>query len=549
MLNLHVSEKEKVLLMLLPFWTPQIPPLGIACLKSYLICHGFDVKTIDANTDANLNSLYNDYLRSLKECIPEEKRGNYYNVAQDVFRNHLNAFLNFTYKKRHLKLLNSVVSKTFFIELPLERLVELDDLVARFFHQLESFILNVLDREKPSVLGLSVFQDNLAASLFAFRITRDVFPEIMTVMGGGIFASDLAPGSPNFDMFLAKTPYIDHIIVGEGEIQFLKLLRNELPHRGKLHTLNDIDGQLLDLDSAPIPDFSDLNLDFYPYLSTYTSRSCPFQCSFCSETVYWGKYRKKAAARVVSELEQLHTAYGGRLFLMGESILNPIVDDLASELSSSGLSLYWDGYLRVDPCVIVERNAAKWRDAGFYRARLGLESGSPHVLDLMGKKISPALMAESLAKLAGAGIKTTTYWVVGHPGETEEDFQQTLDFLEANAENIYEAWSSPFYVYASGQVGSNQWETQRLPLYCDQEVDSLMLQTWYLDCMPARDVVFERVARFQKHCEDLHIPNPFFLYDFHKADERWKMLHETAVPSLAELRGRRSSSSVAGQIV
>lgn len=537
----HVRKNEKILLMLMPFWTPQIPPLGIACLKSFLQDNGYEVKTVDANTDSDLNSLYNEYLNVLRECVPEDHRGNFYNVAQDVFRNHLNAYLNFTYKKRHLRLLNTIAGKTFFTELEKDDLSRLDDLVARFFHQMESFVLEILDREKPTILGLSVFQDNLATSLFTFRLTKDVFPEIRTVMGGGIFASDLAPGSKNFESFLSRTPFIDHIIVGEGENLFLELLENGVPGTEKWMSLQDIEGRLLDLDNAPLPDFSDLNLDFYPYLSTYTSRSCPFQCSFCSETVYWGKYRKKNAYKVVSEMGRLSDSYGGRLFLMGESILNPIIVELAEELNSQKSDWYWDGYLRVDPKVVAAGNAKKWREAGFYRARLGLESGSPHVLGLMGKKIDPSLMRQSLAALADVGTKTTTYWVIGHPGETEEDFRQTLDFLSENAENIYEAWSSPFYYYDSGQVSSSQWGAKRMALYSDSEVESLMLQTWYLDCSPSREEVFDRMRRFQKHCEDLNIPNPYFLYEFHKADERWKILHDQAVPSLAELRKQRSS--------
>ena len=40
----------------------------------------------------------------------------------------------------------------------------------------------------------------------------------------------------------------------------------------------------------------------------------------------------------------------------------------------------------------------------------------------------PSVVSKALASLAGAGIKTTTYWVIGHPGETESDFQSLLEF-------------------------------------------------------------------------------------------------------------------------
>jgi hypothetical protein len=41
------ESNKTILLMLLPFWTPLIPPLGISCLKSFLISKGYKVKNYD----------------------------------------------------------------------------------------------------------------------------------------------------------------------------------------------------------------------------------------------------------------------------------------------------------------------------------------------------------------------------------------------------------------------------------------------------------------------------------------------------------------------
>ena len=40
--------------MLMPFWTSLIPPMGIACLKSFLQDHGFRVRAVNANEDLEL---------------------------------------------------------------------------------------------------------------------------------------------------------------------------------------------------------------------------------------------------------------------------------------------------------------------------------------------------------------------------------------------------------------------------------------------------------------------------------------------------------------
>jgi radical SAM superfamily enzyme YgiQ (UPF0313 family) len=357
-------------------------------------------------------------------------------------------------------------------------------------------------------------------------------------MGGGVFADYLAKGSMNFEIFLEITQsYIDKIIIGEGEILLLKLLRGELPAPQRVYTLQDIDWEILDLSSAPILDLDDFNPDKYPYLVSYTSRSCPFQCSFCSETLQWGKYRKKNRGQIVEELKILNKRYGSRLFLLSDSLLNPVIIELANEFSKQDLDIYWQGWLRVDNLTSGIENAILWRQSGFYQARLGIESGSQHVLDMMGKKITLDQIRAAIFSLANTGIKTTTLWVIGHPGETEEDFKQTLDLIEELRDDIYEAECRPFYYYPSGQVGSDYWkEMKKIPLYPDNARKVLRFQTWDLDCQPLREVTYQRVNRFVQHCKQLNIPNPYSMYDIYEADIRWKKLQKNAVPSLADLK-------------
>ncbi|UCH98127.1 MAG: hypothetical protein JSV88_15095, partial [Candidatus Aminicenantes bacterium] len=68
--------EEKILLVLLPFWDPQIPPLGIACLKSFLRKNHFEVKSVDANLDLQFRELHDDYFAMLKKMIPAHQQGN-----------------------------------------------------------------------------------------------------------------------------------------------------------------------------------------------------------------------------------------------------------------------------------------------------------------------------------------------------------------------------------------------------------------------------------------------------------------------------------------
>lgn len=529
-----------ILLSLLPFWEPQIPPLGISSLKAFLEKNDYNVKTKDFNTLETFSEIHNRYLKILETFIPGNKRGNFNNLGQDVIRNHLMAHLHYEEKNKDLyfRLVKTLIYKTFYEEVNEPAVQELTGTADEFYHALEHSFLRLLSKDIPGVLGLSVYRGNLAASMFAFKLTRNHYPQVKTVMGGAVFAGELAVGSVNLDYFLERTPYIDKFIVGEGERLFLKYLRGELPKTQRVYTIEDIGGETLDIEKAPLPDFSGLDLEFYPNLAAYASRSCPFQCSFCTETIYWGNYRKKRVNQVVEELISLYKKYRSQLFLMCDSLLNPIAADLAGGLIESGVSIYWDGYFRADAQVCSIDNTLHWRRGGLYRARLGIESGSPRVLELMGKKISPKQIKSAISSLAHAGIKTTTYWVIGHPGETEADFQQTLDIIEELRDVIYEAWCSPFNFYLTGQVESKKWKSKSRLLYPPEAKDMLVVQTWTLDCEPSREEALHRVNRFVRHCEKLGIPNPYSMVEFYRADERWKNLHKNAAPSLVEFENK-----------
>jgi radical SAM superfamily enzyme YgiQ (UPF0313 family) len=544
-----VTPDRKILLVLLPFWSPFIPPMGIACLKSYLAPRGFNVKALDANVEAKSRQYYDRYFDTLQGYIPQEKQGNFFNLGFGIWQDHMMAHFNSssTADPAYLELVKTLVYHTYYTRIETHQAKELSSIIKDHYTWLESYVTGLLDRERPAVLGLSVYNSTLPASLFTFKLVRERYPGIRTVMGGGVFADMLAEGSPDLDYFLEQTEnYIDRIIVGEGEGLFLRLLRGELPKNRRVHRLQDSGNRVLDIASLDVPDFSDFDLQHYPHLASFASRSCPFQCSFCSEAFQWGRYRKKGAGQISAQLIRLYNTYDSRLFSMCDSLLNPVITSLAEEFENSDLPIYWDGFLRADPHTCDTDNTAMWRRGGFYRARMGLESGSQKMLDAMGKKISVAQMKDAVASLAYAGIKTTTYWVIGHPGETEEDFQQTLDLVEELKDDIYEADCNPFIYFPTGQANSTRWagEHKSVLLYPPEFREMLMVQTWIMDCYPPREEVYRRLNRFVRHCRKLNIPNPYSLKEIDEADKRWKKLQKHAVPGLLELLESRDSDIV-----
>lgn len=535
-----METEGKTLLMNLPFWSPLIPAMGIAALKGFLQGYGFRVAALDAAAETTLLEFYNRYFDALKEMVPLEKRGNFFNIGHDVLRNHLVAGNCNRDETEYKELVKQLVYQTYFCESSDAQISGLNRIVAEFYTRLQTFILKRVETEKPSLLGLTAHSGNLGPTDFVFRIVKEKYPHIKTVMGGSIFFNHLAKGHPDLDYYLRTAPYIDKVIIGKGEVLLLKYLRGQLPENQRVYTREDLDPAEDEAYTNHLPDLSDFDLQKYFYLATASSESCPFRCSFCNFRTFFGEYKKRDPRPVVKEMTALQERYGHRLFFMNDALLNLTITDLSRELIKTDRVFYLDGYFMVDRAAGDIENTMLWRRAGFYRARMGIESGSPGVLEMMDKKITPDMIKAAVSALAYAGIKTTTYWVIGHPGETEEDFQKTLGLLEELKNDIWEAECNPFTYFFMGQGKGEKWAENRVLLYPETARHMLITQTWILDCQPDRQEIYDRVNRFVRRCRELDIPNPYSAGELYKADVRWEKLHKNAVPTLVDLVNENS---------
>ncbi len=534
-------EKEKILLMVMPYMAPLCPPMGMSCLKSYLGKHGYAVTAVDMMAELEIKEAAYKYLDTLKKFIPLFNQAYFFNVGIDVLKNHFMAYINHTDKQKYIELVKLIVYKNYYVPIDDNQVNQLNYVVEALFAKEEKHLSYLLEKEKPTVVGISVYRGTEAGSLFAFRLVKEKYPHIKTIMGGAIFSQELIPNTPNFESFLEKTPYIDHIVIGEGEILFLKLLQDVLLENKKVYTAEDIKDEIVDLSAIDLPDFSDLDLSRYPLIPSYTSRGCVYHCSFCTEASFWKKYRHKNVQKIVTDLELSAQKYNRRIFVLTDCLINPVVTELAREMIARDLNIYWDVYLKVDKHVCDPEYALLWRRGGFYRARIGIETGSQRVLDLMDKRITVEQSKTALASLASVGIKTTTYWAVGHPGETEADFQATLDFLTEMQDDIYEAEADPFRFFYAGQGSSDSWAEKygNSLVYPEEATAMLMVKTWTLKTEPAREEIYHRLCLFKDHCRKLGITNLDSVSEIYNSDERWKSLHKNAVPTFAEMNDDR----------
>jgi radical SAM superfamily enzyme YgiQ (UPF0313 family) len=530
--------KKKILLMLLPFWPPFIPPMGIASLKGYLNRYNiYDIKNYDLNVNPKFLMIQDNYLNHLKIILPEDKIGNINTDGKDILMYHSLAYLNRNEGKTYFNSLNELFYKTFYIDIDFPELRALDNFISEYYLQLEISLKEVIMSFIPDVLGLSVFDSNLGSSLFAVKIAKDISSDILTFMGGGIFSNQLHPEAYNFNNVIGKMGHlIDKIVIGEGEILFHSILSGKIDSKKKIYTISDINHETVDIAKSGIPDFIDFQLDRYAQLPHFTSRSCPFHCAFCTEPQQWGNYRKKDVSQIASEFIELSEKYDTGSFFLCDSLVDPLITDLSNEMISRDSDIYWDGFLRVSNMSSNIQNTLLWRSGGFYRARLGIESGSDNILKRMNKNINTKQIIDTIKSLAYAGIKTTTYWIAGFPDETEDDFQKTLDLVRELKDDIYSAECHAYAHYPKGQIHTEKW-TDLVKSRFSKDLENLtMIQAWDLNISPSHEEILTRLNRFLMCCKECGISNPYNYSEWQIADERWSRLHENAVPQLLELK-------------
>jgi radical SAM superfamily enzyme YgiQ (UPF0313 family) len=533
----------QIMLVKPPYFTPWTPPLGIAILKSFLAQHGFAATCFDFNVDPELWGMHHKYFATLQK-LENVSINDGYSKLWWILSAHMLAYVNGAGRAGCARVLATSIP-LFGIKYDRAASDALIPLVERFFDRLAERT-DEIDLSHFAAVGTSTYTTSLAASLFVLRRVKEKYPHLLTVMGGGIFADDLALGSDNLNTLIAEYPYVDHMILGEGELLLLKLLEGEFAHK-RVISIADLHGKTLAMGDVPTPDFTDLELSPYYQLTIEGARSCPFQCSFCSETIQWGDYRKKPTDVFVDQVVELARRHDNNAFFMGDSLMNPYLNAFASTLIERQAGIVYDGYLRADKPVANRQFVRRWAASGLYRVRLGIESAAARVLDAMDKMTTPQVISDVLKTLAGQGIRTTTYWIVGFPGETEEDFQETCDFIRAHHQFIYELEAHPYYYYPYGQIGSRLYQCHAL--YPTEVTDVIKFKLWEIDDVtPPRDVRYDRLRRISKLAAELGLPNIYTMAERYAAEERWFQLHPLAAEVYGRTDHRRPAARPSGVI-
>lgn len=232
---------------------------------------------------------------------------------------------------------------------------------------------------------------------------------------------------------LKNFPYVDAIVIGEGEKTFAELIKSSSFDTVEGIAFND-NGQIritpprkrLDLDSVPLPAYDLIDWKLYDTACLVASRGCPFDCTFCSVSPFWGhQVTCRAPEAVAAEMELLEKKYRQNSVMLCDDAIFSNRTWLSQTLQAirrRKLSLSWSCWGRIDQ--VDEELMKELKGSGCDLVAYGVESGSDAVLERIKKKFRVSDV-HSAATLTRKYCKVRINFMWGFPFETLNDFHLT----------------------------------------------------------------------------------------------------------------------------
>jgi radical SAM superfamily enzyme YgiQ (UPF0313 family) len=249
----------------------------------------------------------------------------------------------------------------------------------------------------------------------------------------------------------------DYVLTGEAEERGVRLARILMNGRrdslrgldglGSPHFYNPPQSTIRELDDLPFPawdlfplaNYWDLRFAHGPqgrsrYMPLLTSRGCPYPCEFCVVPATNNqKWRARSAQNVVDEIESLVRTHQVREFHIEDldpTISDQRIRDICDELIRRRLEVTWKiaAGTKVET-IRSEETIDIMAKAGCRYISISPETGSARLLRLMRKPFDLKHAVRLVRRMNQVGIRSQACFVLGYPGETEEDRALTWDLV------------------------------------------------------------------------------------------------------------------------
>ncbi|MFQ5590919.1 MAG: B12-binding domain-containing radical SAM protein [Phycisphaerae bacterium] len=315
----------------------------------------------------------------------------------------------------------------------------------------------------PRVLGLTAMTHMIVTASRIAEAVKRCHPDTIVVLGG--FHGSFLP-----ERTLREFPAFDYIVVGEGELAFLDLVRavfaGEDPSdiqgvASRTGTGYGGAGRIRVNGRGAVPDHLDKlgtpAWELFPPAEMYpimTQRGCPFGCNFCSRP-YGRTLRQRTPEHVVVELRRSVERFGCRhvdFYDETFTVRRDYVQALCAAIIDAGLHRQLTFWSYVHANTIDAPTVRSMKRAGFREVGFGVESGNVEIMRRMHKGVKREDVLRVARILREVGLKYAAYFIIGHPHETKRTVRDTIELAAAmNPDSVAFGIMTPY-------PGTSIWE-------------------------------------------------------------------------------------------
>jgi radical SAM superfamily enzyme YgiQ (UPF0313 family) len=315
-------------------------------------------------------------------------------------------------------------------------------------HLLDEDIARRVRDGRPQVVGIGGMWPYLPRVERLTRLVRQAAPQATIVLGGWMVT--YLP-----ELVLRKTG-CDVCVAGEGEIAFRKLVDAldggadvadvadvpGLVFRRGGRIVNNGMGELIPLTALPMPNWDKFPMAYYLRVGWYfksfctgydrvmgwaVSRGCPGKCNFCTPGTH---LRYKPMDRLAAELHEIEDRFHPTMMYWMDNLTMGSAAQgkrFARMLIDEGFRFRYFLTGRVDR---VDRELLRLlRASGCVCILYGLETANDDLLRFMGKNTTVEQFVEAVRMTKDEGIAVNISGMFGQPGETLQDFYNTLKLI------------------------------------------------------------------------------------------------------------------------
>lgn len=332
-----------------------------------------------------------------------------------------------------------------------EKMDQVDDVMPGSGMQYQGLsIEEILERIDPKtdLLGVScMFSSEWVHAKRIIKAIKNKYPELSIIVGG-----EHATALP--EVVLEQCPEIDAIALGEGEETIIDLAESYRCQKGlekirgiayrrkseiirteprqRIRKIDDIPWPAWDL--LPIDAYLNSGLSHGPYrgktIPMLASRGCPYECTFCSNPVMYGKtYVTRDPEDLLDEIAVYQKKYGVQVidfYDLTTITSRKWILRFCDLIIQREMSFSWQisGGTRTE--AIDEEVIIKAKKAGCEYLGFAPESGSREVIKVIKKRVD----LKRMLKLFKIGVKhkvgTRANLIIGFPKETRFQIYETL---------------------------------------------------------------------------------------------------------------------------